>query len=76
MRQKNIIDPDKLRALWEAGLSVGQIAERLGRSYSTTAGALSRAKITSHKNHRVGYASASPGGSGRCGFAGAMARKS
>lgn len=68
-------DIDDVKALWNEGLCASQIAERLGRSQNTVQTILTSLKIRDAQHPRHRYDSATPGGSGRSGFAASMARK-
>ena len=62
-------------ALWEKGLCVTQIAERIGVSKYTVDNAIRASGVRKGKPARFRYDSAVGGGSGASGFAGSMARR-
>jgi hypothetical protein len=65
----------KIVALWDQGLCASQIAERLAETMPTVNYALRKSGIRRRQQPRHRYDSATPGGSGRSGFAASMARK-
>ena len=74
-RWRNAPDLTKeIAELWGLGLCASQIKERLSCSQSVVDNTLTKLKVRT-SSPRVRYDSAAGGGSGRSGFAAAMARK-
>lgn len=68
-------DTDQIAALWDQGLCLTQIAERLSCRVSHVNSVLIALKVRAGQSPRHRYDASAPGGSGRKGFAGNMARK-
>lgn len=65
----------QILALWNDGLCCSQISERLNLNQKLVDNALTKAKVRAGKSSRYRYDQAAVGGTGRSGFAAAMARK-
>lgn len=68
-------ETSKILALWESGLCVSQIAERIGGNWHSVENVIKRLKCRKPGTIRHRYDNAAVGGSGRDGFAANMARK-